>query len=245
MIEETVEIPTRDGFATTFICHPERDGPHPLVLFFMDAPGIREELRDMVRRLASVGYYVMLPNLYYRSGVMELADLPPLEPDAARDRMFGLMNSIGIPEVMADSDALIAYADGQAAASDGPIGCVGYCMSGQYAVNLAASYPARVAAAASIHGTMLVTDRPDSPHVAASKGTAELYFACAETDRWAPMETVEALSQSLAAAGVAAEVEIYPGAEHGFVFPQRALYHRSSAERHWERLFSLYRRRLG
>ena len=43
----------------------------------MDAPAIREELRDMARRLATSGYYVMLPNIYYRSGVMELgADQP-------------------------------------------------------------------------------------------------------------------------------------------------------------------------
>jgi carboxymethylenebutenolidase len=69
MIERQVEIPTADGQMNTFICHPERFGPHPVVLFFMDAPGIREELRDMARRLGTVGYYVMLPNLYYRSGV--------------------------------------------------------------------------------------------------------------------------------------------------------------------------------
>ncbi|MBS0332660.1 MAG: dienelactone hydrolase family protein, partial [Proteobacteria bacterium] len=53
MIEHTVDIPTKDGATTTFIVHPDRDGPHPVVLFFMDAPGIREELRDMARRIAS------------------------------------------------------------------------------------------------------------------------------------------------------------------------------------------------
>ena len=52
----------------TFICHPERGGPHPAVFLLMDAPGIREELRDMARRLGTVGYYVLLPNLYYRAG---------------------------------------------------------------------------------------------------------------------------------------------------------------------------------
>jgi carboxymethylenebutenolidase len=51
----------------TFICHPDR-GAHPPVLFLMDAPGHPRELYDMARRLATVGYYVMLPNLYYRAG---------------------------------------------------------------------------------------------------------------------------------------------------------------------------------
>src|SRR5450755_2202243 len=86
MIERQIDIPTPDGATTTFIVHPERGGPHPPILFFMDAPAIREELRDMARRLASAGYYVMLPNLYYRAGVMELG---PLTDEAARERMFG------------------------------------------------------------------------------------------------------------------------------------------------------------
>src|SRR5450432_3488718 len=108
MIEQTVDIATKHGAATTFIVHPEREGPYPVVLFFMDAPAIREELRDMARRIATAGYYVMLPNLYYRSGVMELADLPPAaSPDAARARMFELMGSLSIPLIMDDGDALL------------------------------------------------------------------------------------------------------------------------------------------
>src|SRR5688572_26486429 len=121
MIEQTVDIATRDGKATTFIVHPERDAPHPVVLFFMDAPGIREELRDMARRIAAAGYYVMLPNLYYRRGVLELKDLPPLPEKEVRARMFDLMGSINIPMIMADTDALLSFADRDPAASPGPV----------------------------------------------------------------------------------------------------------------------------
>src|SRR5512140_3119867 len=109
MIEQTVDIPTKHGATTTFIVHPERDGAHPVVLFFMDAPAIREELRDMARRIAAAGYYVMLPNLYYRKGVMELKDLPTLPEAEARQRMFDLMGSLTIPLVMDDGDALLNY----------------------------------------------------------------------------------------------------------------------------------------
>ena len=117
MIDQQVEIPTRDGKTTTFITHPERGGPFPVVIFYMDAPAIREELRDMARRLATSGYYVMLPNMYYRSGVMELGPIPP-DPDAPeRKRMFGFMNSINIPMVMEDTKALLAYAATQSAAN--------------------------------------------------------------------------------------------------------------------------------
>lgn len=244
MIERTVELATKDGATTTFIVHPERDGPHPVILFFMDAPAIREELRDMARRLATVGYYVMLPNLYYRRGVMELADLPKLADAEARQRMFDLMGSLTISLVMDDADALLAFADRDPAAASGPAGAVGYCMSGQYAINAASRHPDRIKAAASIYGVRLVTDEPDSPHLVASKVTGELYVAVAETDIYAPPEMVAALEAALEADGVNAEVEHYPGTHHGFAFPQRPAYDKPAAERHWERLFALFARNL-
>lgn len=245
MIEHTLEIPTRDGATTTFITHPERGGPFPLVLFFMDAPAIRGELRDMARRIAAVGYYVMLPNLYYRRGVLEMKDLPVLEEKAARARMIDLMGSISIPLIMDDTDALLAHADRDPAASPGPAAAIGYCMSGQYAINAAVRHPERIACAASIYGVLLVTDAADSPHRVAKKTQAELYFACAEHDTWAPPEMVQALTASLKADGVNAEVELYPGVHHGFAFPKRgAIYNKPAAERHWERLFALFARNL-
>jgi carboxymethylenebutenolidase len=242
MIDQQIEIPTKDGHTTTFISHPERGGPHPVILFYMDAPAIREELRDMARRLATSGYYVMLPNLYYRSGVMELGPLPADPESPERKRMFELMASINIPLVMEDTKGLLAYADGQAAARKDIVGAVGYCMSGRYAINAATHFQGRVKAAASIYGTHLVTDQPDSPHLAAIKTKAELYFGCAETDIYAPKEIIEKLQASMK--GANAEVEVYPGTHHGFAFPKRPVYHRDAAERHWERLLALYRRNL-
>jgi carboxymethylenebutenolidase len=245
MIDQQIEIATPDGHITTFITHPERDGPHPVIIFYMDAPAIREELRDMARRLGTSGYYVMLPNLYYRSGVMEIGPVPP-DPEAPeRKRMFELMGSINIAMVMQDTTALLAYADGQAAARSDIVGTVGYCMSGRYAVNAATHFPGRVKAAASIYGTQLATDQPDSPHLAGRKTKAELYFGCAETDIHAPTETIEKVRQAMKEDGANAEVEIYPGTHHGFAFPKRPIYHRDAAERHWERLLALFRRNLG
>ena len=107
MIDQQIEIPTKDGHTTTFISHPERGGPFPVIIFYMDAPAIREELRDMARRLATSGYYVMLPNMYYRKGVMELGALPADPESPERKRMFELMRSLTIPLVMDDTKALL------------------------------------------------------------------------------------------------------------------------------------------
>jgi carboxymethylenebutenolidase len=240
MIERQIEIMTADGRMSTFVCHPERDAPHPVIVFFMDAPGIREELRDMARRLGTVGYYVMLPNLYYRAGVEELGSVVGEANIATRQKALQLMTTINIELVMSDLDALLKFAAQDEAASDGPMGCVGYCMSGQYAVNAAVRRRDRIRAAASIYGVALVTDKADSPHLAAQRSDARLYFGCAENDHYAPMEMIDRLRAEMAGKGGNAEVEIYPGTAHGFAFPSRPAYDKPAAERHWERLFTLF-----
>lgn len=242
MIERTIDIPTKDGKTTTFIVHPERGGPFPVIMFYMDAPAIREELRDMARRFASAGYYVMLPNLYYRSGVMEIWPIPADPKAPERKRMFDLMESLTIPKIMDDTRGLLAFVDNDPAAKKNKMGAVGYCMSGQYAINAAAHFPDRFTAAASIYGVRLVTEAADSPHKMVPRIKGESYFACAETDHWAPKEMVDELRKAIA--GTNTEVEWYPGVEHGFAFPQRPAYNKAAAERHWERLNALWRRNL-
>jgi carboxymethylenebutenolidase len=241
MIEHEIDIETRDGAMNTFTTHPEEGGPFPPVLFYMDAPGKREELCDMARRIATVGYYVALPNLYYRrtrTFQMELGE-------AGMQRMFELMRSLSNTMVMDDTRALLAWIDGQNAARTGPAAAVGYCMSGPFVFAAAGHFPERLAAVASIYGAGLITDRPDSAHRTADRIAGEIYFACAEIDRWAPREQVEELARMLDKAGTRHRIEWYPGAEHGFAFPQRkGIYDKASAERHWERLFALFDRHL-
>ena len=68
MIEREFDVTTPEGKMKTFIYHPQHEGPHPVVLYLMDAPSIRPALKEMSMRLASAGYYVMLPYLFYRGG---------------------------------------------------------------------------------------------------------------------------------------------------------------------------------
>jgi carboxymethylenebutenolidase len=242
MVEHHLDIPTADGAMNTFVVHPDEGGPHPVVLFYMDAPGKREELHDMARRIAAVGCCVLLPNLYYRKR-REFQLLARTE--AAMAEMFGLMNSLNAATTRIDTQALLDFADALPAADAARIGAVGYCMSGPFVMWAAAAFPERLACIASIHGANMVTDRPDSPHRMAPRIRCESYFACAEIDKWAPPADIQALQQSLEAAGTPHRIEWYPGVEHGFVFPQRiGIYNREAAERHWQRLFALFARCL-
>ena len=246
MIEETLDIATNDGAMETFISRPERGDPCPPVLFLMDAPGIREEIHDMARRVATAGYCVLVPNLYYRAGT-ETKFGPDVLVKESDDwtRMRAIRTKMTIPPVMDDVVAMIAFLDAHPEmARPGSVGVHGYCMSGPYALAAAARFPDRVAAAASFYGTWIVSDAEESPHLNLAKIRGEAYISCAEIDDLAPLPMVAELEKLFDEAGTRGEIEIHPGVHHGFAFPQRAIYDKQAAERHWERLFALYRRNL-
>jgi carboxymethylenebutenolidase len=247
MIEETLDIQTKDGAMETFVVRPERNGPHPVVIFMMDAPGIREELHEMARRLATVGFFVLQPNLYYRAG----RDFKNFGPNVlekghpVQQRMRSVRTHMTIPPVMDDIATMIEWADAHPDTKPGPVGAHGYCMSGPYALAAAARFPDRVAAAATFYGTWLVSDAEESPHLTLGKAKGELYISCAEHDDLAPPDMVEELKGLFDASGNSGELEMQPGVHHGFAFPERWCYDKPAAERHWERLIALYRRQLG
>ena len=242
MIDRELDIQTADGAMNTFVTHPEEGGPHPVVLFYMDAPGKRGELHDMARRLGSVGYFVVLPNLYYRRD----RDFKMGTGDDARRIMFEHMNTLDRAKILTDTAAMLKFVSGEQAARTDKVGVVGYCMSGPFVFWAAAEHPNRVAAAASFHGVRLCTDSPESPHRFADKIKGELYVGCAQTDSYAPPEMIEALDAHLRTTPVRYRIETYPDTQHGFVFPKReGMYQKNGAERHWERLIALFRRNLG
>lgn len=245
MIETTIDIQTNDGAMETFVVRPDR-GEHPVVFFLMDAPGIREELRDMSRRLATAGYCVLLPNLYYRAG-RDTKYGPDVLVHGSEEhkKMRAVRTRMTIPPVMDDLSAMLNVITTQEGARRGQVGVHGYCMSGPYALAAAARFPGRIAAAASFYGTWLVSDAVESPHLTFGQVRGEVHIACAEIDELAPMAMVKELKRLFEAAGSPGELEIYQGVHHGFAFPQRKIYDKAAAERHWERLISLYRRNLG
>ncbi|MEO8153844.1 MAG: dienelactone hydrolase family protein [Rhizobacter sp.] len=242
MIEQHIDIATADGAMNSFAVHPEEGGPFPVVFFYMDAPGKREELHDMTRRIAAVGYLVVLPNLYYRRS-RDFKLMERTEPAMAV--MFGHMASLTAGTTAVDTEALLRFVDAHPHADAARIGAVGYCMSGPLVMWAAADFPSRFRCIASIHGANMATDGPQSPHRMAPKIRCESYFACAEIDKWAPPADIQKLQSALESARTPHRIEWYPGVEHGFVFPLRAgIYNQVAAERHWERLFSLFGRTL-
>ena len=247
MREEELEFETEDGVMDTFVCHPEEGGPFPVVIMYMDAPGIREELRDMARRIGTTGYCVLLPNLYYRIGREGGYgfDRGRIRSDKAElEKMYSVMRTLSNAGVVADTKAMLDWIATAGAAAPGSVGCVGYCMSGPFVLAVGAAYGAAIKAIASYYGVRIMTDAADSPHLAVSKISAEVYLAFASDDPHVPDQVLEDLPGVMQASGVEHRIEIYPDTGHGFAFPQRDAYRKQAAERHWERLFALFDRRL-
>jgi carboxymethylenebutenolidase len=190
---------------------------------------------------------VIMPNLYYRLARSVDLDANRLHDPAYEEKlawMWKLNRSLTNTMVECDTKAVFDFLDGDSAARGGKLGIVGYCMSGRFVFHNAGAFPDRVAASASVYGARLITDQADSAHLLAANIKGEMYFACAEHDSYAPPETLTALREVLDKAKIDSCIEIYPEAEHGFAFPARRLFHKRSTERHWERLFAMFRRTL-
>lgn len=243
MREQHLTLTTADGDMPTWIMHPDGDGPWPVVLLLMDAPGMRQETRDMAIRAASSGYYVMTSQLYYRE--VEEFNLFGEELTGARmKRMYELMNNLSNTMVDNDAAALLAHADSDAHADASQVGVTGYCMSGPFAISIAAAHSNVVKAAASFHGVALATDRADSPHRRIGDVQGEVYVSHAELDTHIEADEVAEFEAALEASATRGSVETFAGLDHGFTFPTRDAYDRIGAETHWERLLALFARNL-
>ncbi|WP_280257576.1 dienelactone hydrolase family protein [Nocardia wallacei] len=244
----SVDVPAPAGIADSYLAAPADGAPHPGVLLYMDAFGVRPSLRAMADRIAAHGYTVLAPNVFYRHGrapVVELPDFidPGQRPDIFQ-RLLPMIQEL-TPEIAAADAA--AYLDWLAAndrTAAGPVGLTGYCMGARLVVFTVGTFPDRVAAAAGFHGGGLVTDTPDSPHHALGNVTAELYFGHADNDRSMTAEQIERLEKTLTDAGIRYRSEIYAGAQHGYTQTDTASYNEQAAERHWHELLSLLDRNL-
>jgi carboxymethylenebutenolidase len=241
-----VSIPTPDGDARAFTFTPQGAGPWPAVIFYMDAPAIRPALFTMCERLAAEGYYVLLPDMFWRAGPYE--PMVPSEIFASEEKrkeLFGkFMGSTDPERSTRDTGAFLEWLAKQPEVKGSSVGVTGYCMGAGLALRAAGGYPDRVVAAAGFHGGNLATDAENSPHLLAPKIKARVYIAGADEDGGFPPEQADRLREALTAAGVPNTVEIYAGAKHGYAPPDMPVYNEDAAERHWRELFDLFAKTL-
>jgi carboxymethylenebutenolidase len=243
-----IEIQTADGICDAFVATPDESGTIPAVLLNMDGFGVRPYLKQMAERLASQGYYVLLPNLFYRVRRAPVLSVkfpvtPETQPEARKELMA--VYPTYKPELgMRDAKAFLDFLAHEKQVRPGPVGIAGYCMGGGLAIRTAAAFPNRVAAVASFHAGGLVSPAPDSPHLLLSRIQAELYVAHADRDANMTAEQIEMFEKALESSGIRHETELYIGAMHGFTMADLPAFNADALERHWRKLLSFFDRNL-
>lgn len=250
MIERRVGINTPSGVMEAFIVHPTEGGPFPAVVLYMDVWGIREELLDIARRIAVVGYYCVLPDLYYRQGRVRTEFRDANHRMISMDRLTEPQRRIALAPlekltddmVIADTASLLEFMTKGEPARPGAMGAIGYCMGGRHVFRVLGAFPQRFRACACLHGSLIVTDDADSPHFSALKGTGELYCGLAEKDRHAQPAKVKVLRE--APWQLKFHLELHKSADHGYALPDRDVHDKQAANRDWEIIFGMFRRQL-
>ncbi len=232
-----------DGSAEAYVARPD-DEEHPGVLFFIDAIGLRPRIEEMADRIASWGYVVLAPNVFYRDGrAAELAPESDLSEPGAREEFFGQvmprLRALTPKRTDPDTTAYLQALREQPGVSSGPVGVTGYCMGARLAVRAAGNHPDDVAACGGFHGGGLVTDDEESPHQSLATARAEFCFGHADNDQSNSPEQIATLGKALEQAGLTASNEVYDGAPHGYTMSDTPMYDEAAAERHFDALRDL------
>jgi carboxymethylenebutenolidase len=240
-MERAIQIAMGDGTAGGFL-YTEGTQPRRGVLYLTDIGGVRRAVREAAARLASEGFTVLLPNIFFRVGEPPFFTPPLNMSDPAVRAKFGqLFGSLPPPTMEQDGGRYVDFLGSQPEVADLPVAVVGHCMTGAMALRTAAACPDRVSAAASFHGGRLCTDAADSPHLVLPRVKARLYFGHAVKDGSMPQEAIDKLGHALADWGGRHESEVYEGALHGWTSKDSAIYNEVQAERAFAKLLELLR----
>jgi carboxymethylenebutenolidase len=242
---QRIDVKTDDGVAPCWVHAPSAAGKHPAVVMVPDAGSVRPAAHDVAQRLADHGYIVLLPDILYRAGDYAPFDFKTVFGDPGeRARLMKIIGALDTAAAMRDMAHYIRAAREQPGAAGGRVGVAGYCLGGRLAFTAAAVHATDIAAAACFHAGHVVTEAPDSPHLASARIEAALYFGVADNDQSCTPEHQGALATALGQAHIDYAIELYKGAAHGFAMPDFPGYDAATGDRHLSRMVALFQRTL-
>lgn len=245
MSEQAIEWKTSDGVVDGYY-YAAAAGSGPGVLFLTDIRGVRPATREMAARLASEGYSVLLPNVYYRTRKPPVFDFPfQFGEPRTMQRFSDLVTPLTPEAIERDAVAFTNELQKLPGVRAGSMAAVGHCFTGAVALRYAAACPERIVAVASFHGGALVTSEPSSPHKVLPRVRASLYFAHADNDSLMPAADIRTLEAALSAWGGKYESETYAGARHGFTGLDAPAFDQTAADRARGKLLELLSRSFG
>lgn len=238
-----LNISTDHGLCDSFIAYPRDEKPHPAVIIFMDVYGPREYLYEISKRIAALGFFVLLPNIFYKHKKAPLTHAQfPLTKENREGAFLEVMpflKALNHHEVMHDVRSFIHFLREQPQVKNSPMGVVGYCMGGGLALRAAADYHDDIGVAASFHGGGLVSEDVESVHLQLKNIKGEIYVAHADEDSSMTDLMIDIFETAMKDAEVKGTSEIYRGSKHGFVMLDLPAGNIEAVKRHWENLEKL------
>lgn len=239
MIEEHVEVRTPDGVVDALLVRPDSNDAAPGVINLTDGLGFRPAFAEQSKRIAEHGYVVLTPNIFYRTSKVPVFPFPPdFQSEQTRQRFRELTSPLSPDAIERDASAYVDFLAGKPFVGNGPMGVVGFCFAGQFALRAAAARPDRIGAAASFHGGGLFTDAETSPHRVLARVKARVYFGHASNDQGMNAQAIQKFEEALSDWGGDYESETY-GARHGWMIPGREVYDPENSSRGFDKLIQL------
>ena len=241
----TAETVTLDGFNNdkieAYAARPTTPGPHAGVVVIHHAPGWDDWTCEVVRKFAHHGYEAIAPHLYSRVA------LGPPDDMAARIRAMG---GVSDAQAMGDIESGAKFLRAQAA-SNGKVGCIGFCSGGRHAYLAAALVPGLDAAVDCWGGGVIVADpahlspaRPVAPIDYTPRIACPLLGIFGNDDRNPTVDQVNDTEAALKTEGKTYEFHRYDGAGHGFFATERSGYRPEQATDAWNHVFAFYDKHL-
>jgi len=233
------KVPIGDFSIPIYEARPAAAGRYPVVLVIPEVFGMHEHIKDVTRRFAAAGFLGITFEPYAREGsVLHL-------PDIAAVRK--VVDPIPDDRVMADLDAVAAYAKSHPAAQADRIGVTGFCRGGMYTLLYAAHNP-RIKAAVPWYGQIRPALTPGvrtaGPLDLAGRIHAPVLGLYGGEDLGIPIADVREMEAVLKKAGKTAEFVIYPGAPHAFYADYRPSFRPEAAADAWRRCVAWFDRYL-
>jgi carboxymethylenebutenolidase len=248
MKSQMINIKMQDGVCDAYVSCPEKAKNLPIVLVMMDAIGLRPRLHDMADEIAAQGYYVLAPNLFYRTRRAPVFDYSAFKKPDGLAGMWSEIRAVAsrLNPTLTKKDVadFLKFAKAQPDLLTDRIGVVGYCMGGGQALRVAGDFPEEFKAVASFHAGGLATDLETSPHHWFKNIKAEVYIGHSDHDQSMPADQIARVTAELKAAHLKFTAELFKDCPHGWTMADLPAYNKAGEEKHWEKLFSLFQRNL-
>lgn len=248
MASQMIDIKTHDGTCDAYLSYPDGKENLPGVILYIDAIGLRQRIFDMADHIASHGYLVIAPNIFYRTHRSPIVNYDIyLKPENRPDLMGKIrpiMSELKTDMSQRDVTSFLKNIRSYPQVNPHKMGVVGYCMGGAQALRTAANFPHDFQVAASFHAGGLATDLDTSPSRLFHLLKAEVYIGHADQDASMPPEQIAKVKELLDAAHVKYTAEVYTGCHHGWTMKDLPAYNKEGEAKHWKNLFVLFDRVL-